>query len=145
QRGGVDGALFQCRGDVAPRDLLRYAADLGDDGAGESADPEFQATEIIHRLDLFPEPAAHLGAGATGGDADALVVLQEVVEQFSATAETQPGDMRPRVETERQRGAEGESGILAPVVIERRVAHLDGAVRDGIEHLQAGDDFARSK
>jgi hypothetical protein len=50
--------------------------------------------------------------------------------------------MRARVESERQRRAEGERGVLAPVIVERRVAHFDGAVRDRIEHLQARHDFA---
>jgi hypothetical protein len=50
--------------------------------------------------------------------------------------------MRPCVEAERQRGAEGERRILAPVIIQRGVAHLDRAIRHGIEHLQARHDFA---
>src|SRR2546429_3428177 len=49
--------------------------------------------------------------------------------------------MRERVEDERQRRAEGEGRGLAPVVIERGLAHLDGAVRHGVEHLQTGHDF----
>src|SRR5215470_7645643 len=54
----------------------------------------------------------------------------------------QPGDVRARVEAEWQRSAEGEGGVLAPVIVQRRVAHLDRAVPDRVEHLQAGDDFA---
>src|SRR5262245_31889382 len=50
--------------------------------------------------------------------------------------------MLSRIEAERQRRAEGEGGVLAPIVVQRRVADLDGAVGDSIEHLQAGDDFA---
>src|SRR5205814_1486560 len=88
-------ALFQRRIDIAACDLLRHAADLGDDGARETADAEFQASEIIHRLDLFPEPAAHLGACASGRNADALVFFQEVVEQFGAATELQPARRKP--------------------------------------------------
>src|SRR5450631_4172700 len=50
--------------------------------------------------------------------------------------------MLARVESERQRGAEGKCRILSPVIIQRGIAHLDGAVRHRVEHLQRGDDFA---
>ena len=102
----------------------------------------FRPLKSVHGLDLFPEPAAHLGARAAGRKTDALILLQEIVQHIHAAAEPQPGDMRARVETERQRCAEREGGVLAPVVIERGVAHFDGAVRDGVEHLQARHDFA---
>ncbi len=49
--------------------------------------------------------------------------------------------MLARVEAERQRSAEREGRILAPVIIKRRVAHLDGAVGNGVEHLQARHDL----
>src|SRR5450631_4349421 len=50
--------------------------------------------------------------------------------------------MLARVESERQRGAERKGRVLAPVIIQRGIAHLDGAVRYRVEHLQRGDDFA---
>src|SRR2546423_8782240 len=53
--------------------------------------------------------------------------------------------MLPRVETERQCGAECKCGVLAPIIIQRGVAHLDRAVRHGIEHLQTWNDFAGRK
>jgi hypothetical protein len=56
-----------------------------------------------------------------------------------------PGILLARVQAERQRGAEGESGILAEIIISRRVSHLDGAVLHGIEHLEARHDFAGGK
>jgi len=60
-----------------------------------------------------------------------------------AATEPQPGVHLPAVEPKRQRGAEGHRRILAPIVVHRRVAHLDRAVLDGVEHLQAGNDLAR--
>ena len=39
-------------------------AELAQDLAGEAADAELQALEIVERLDLLAEPAAHLRAGA---------------------------------------------------------------------------------
>ena len=72
----------------------------------------------------------------------AVVLLQQLVEQLGAAAEAQPRIHLPRVQAERQRGAEGERRVLAEVVVERGVAHLDRAVLHGVEHLQAGDDLA---
>src|SRR5438477_8961770 len=37
------------------------------------------------------------------------------------------------------------AGVLAPIIIQRGVAHLDRAVRHGIEHLQTWNDFAGRK
>ena len=46
------------------------------------------------------------------------------------------------IQPERQRCSERESRVLAKVVVQCRIAHLDGPILDGIEHLQAGDNFA---
>ena len=43
---------------------------------------------------------------------------------------------------ERHGRAEGEGRVLAEVVVGRGVAHLDGAVLHGVEHLQARHDLA---
>ena len=107
--------------------------------------PAKPSLEILHRLDLFAEPAAHLCAGRSRRNSDAAIFLEQVVEQLLPVAGEQPGNMLARVEAERQRRAEGEGRILAPVIIQRGVAHLDRSVRDGIQHLQAGDDFAGGK
>ncbi len=53
--------------------------------------------------------------------------------------------MLPRVESERQCRAECECRILAPIIVERRIAYLHGAVRHGVEHLQARNKFATGK
>jgi hypothetical protein len=66
--------------------LSCHATDLRNDGAGETANAEFEALEIFHRLDFLPEPAAHLGARAAGRNTDGVKFLQEVVEQFCAAA-----------------------------------------------------------
>jgi hypothetical protein len=74
--GGIDGALFQRRIDVAGGDLLRHHAELLQHPAGKSADAEFQALEIVDGVDLLAEPAAHLAGGVAGqqrGDVIALV------------------------------------------------------------------------
>ena len=53
--------------------------------------------------------------------------------------------MHAAVESERHRGAEGEGGVLAKIIVGRGVAHLDGAVLHGIGRLQARHDLARGK
>ena len=67
------------------------------------------------RLDLLAEPAAHLGAGVAGQQADDVVLG---VEGRSAGASPPPslppGVLHAGVEAERQRAAEGERRVLAP-------------------------------
>jgi hypothetical protein len=79
------------------------------------------------------------------GGARAIEFRQQIVEQRLAFAPQQPRYVLARIEPERQRGAEGECRVLAPIVIKRGVAHLDRAVRHGVEHLQTGYDFAGSE
>src|SRR3954447_7284018 len=66
--GGVDGALFQRRIDVAAGELLRHDADLLQNLSGDAADAEFEARHIRDRLDLLAEPTTHLGAGVAAGE-----------------------------------------------------------------------------
>src|ERR1700709_2828548 len=65
-----------------------------------------------------------------------LYSLSRVVEHVLPATEQQPRDVLAGVEPERQRCAEGKRRVLAPIIIQRRIAHLDGAVRNGREHLQ---------
>src|SRR3979411_57888 len=140
--GGINRALLERRVNIAGCDLLRRSADLRDDSAGKTPNPEFEALEVFGRLDLLAEPASHLRAGAAGRKYVTVWFLQEIVEHVLAAAEQQPRDMLASVEPERQRGAERERRVLAPIIVQRGVAHLDGAVRDRVEHLQAGYQFA---
>jgi len=55
----------------------------------------------------------------------------------------EPGVLLAGVEAEGHRRAEAEGRILAPVIVERGLAHLDRAVLRGVERLQAGNDFTR--
>jgi hypothetical protein len=66
----------------------------------------------------------------------------EVVHQLHAAAEIHPGGLHATVETERDRGAEGESRILAEIIVRRGVAHLDRAGLHGIGRLQTRHDLA---
>ncbi len=73
------------------------------------------------------------------------VDLISLRNQPLASAEQQPRDMLPRVEPERQTRAECKRRIFSPVIIQRRIAHLDRAVRNRVEHLQAGNQFTGGK
>src|SRR6202000_129133 len=109
--GRIDRAFFQRRIDVAAGKLLRHDADLLQYLAGDAADAALQAGEIADRLDLLAEPAAHLGAGVAAGKADHAVFLEELVAEFLAAALIPPGVLHARIEAERHRGVDRESGI----------------------------------
>ena len=102
----------------------------------------FRPLRSSTRVDLLAEPAAHLGAGIAARHAVDALRGVELVQQVDAAAVVQPGVLLARVEAERHRGAEGEGRVLAPVVVGGGVAHLDGAGRDRVRRLQAGDQFA---
>src|SRR5258708_4859731 len=139
----VDRALFERRVDVAARDLLRDHAELAEDHAAEPGDPELETLEVLDRLDLLAEPAAHLRAGVAGRDRVDVVVLEEVRQQLAAAAEGLPRRLLARVEAERNGAVEAEGRVLADVVVARRMAELDRAGLDGIENLQARHQLAR--
>ena len=86
-------------------------------------------------------PAAHLAAGIAGRQAFHVELAPERVDQLRALAIVEPGILLTGVEPERG-GAEQRPGrILPDIVIIGRVAHLDGAVLYGVEHLQCGHDL----
>ena len=66
--GRIEGAALQRRIDVAGRDLLRHDAELRQHLAAEAADAELEALQVIDRVDLLAEEAAHLGAGIAAGE-----------------------------------------------------------------------------
>ena len=100
--------------------------------------PDRSATLLISLLNQPPICAPVLAAMVP----IAVVLRQQLVHQFMAAAEAEPRIHLPGVQSERQRRAVGERRILAPVVIERGVAHLDGAALHGVEHLQSRHDLA---
>src|SRR5690606_8781048 len=101
-----------------------------------------ETLEVVDRLDLLAEPAAHLATGVAGRDVDHVEVLVELPGQLEAAAVDHPGVLLARVHAERNGAGEGEGRILAEVVVGRGVAALHGAVLHGVEHLQPADDLA---
>src|SRR5262249_13634621 len=100
---------------------------------------------VVETFDLLAEPAAHLACRVAGRHPPAIVGLEEVVHQLNPATVELPGLLLTRVEPKGQSRAEGESGILAEIVIGRGMAHLDRAVLHGVQHLQAGHDLARGE
>ena len=82
---------------------------------------------------------ASLFAGQVVDDA---VILVELAHQLEATPVVIPGVLLAGVEPERDRGAEGESLILAEVVVRGGMPALDGTGLHGVHHLQSADDLA---
>src|SRR5581483_6452998 len=138
---GIERSLLERGIDIAGRELLRDQSELGHNRAGETADAHFQSLEVVGRFDLLAEPAAHLSAGIGRSEANAIEVLEQVVEQLLAAAMAQPGNHLTRIQSERQCRSECERRILSEIVIKRRIAHLDGAIADRIKDLQAGNNF----
>src|SRR5471030_2741619 len=140
--GRIDGPLLERRIDVARAELLRYRAHLGDHGPGESADAHLEALPIGRRLHLLAEPAAHLRAGVAAGDVVDAVALVELAQQLESAAEELPRGHLAGVEAEGNGGAQGKRGILAPIVVRRGVAALDGSALHVVEYLQGRNDLA---
>src|SRR5262249_11241403 len=86
----VDGALFERGIDVAGRKLLRGHAELINDFARESPDPELQALQILHLFDFLAKPATHLAARITHWDAVAIEAREYLLQQIVAAAMHEP-------------------------------------------------------
>ena len=108
----VERALFQRRIDIAGGDLLRDHAHLADDAAGEAADAELEALQVIDARDLLAEPAAHLAAGVAHLDDVRVVLGEQLLDQFEAAAVLIPGLAHAGVEAERDAGGEREAVSL---------------------------------
>jgi hypothetical protein len=111
--------------------------------AGESADAHLQALQVVDRLliSLRNQPPIWRRC-CRPGNADDVELLVELVHQVVPPPWYIQAFCMRCIEAERHRGAEGEGRVLADIVVGRGVAHLDRAVGDRVERLQAGHDFA---
>ena len=141
--GCVDGAALEGRIDVAAGHLLRDDAELLHDLTGDAGDAHLQALQILNRLDLLAEPAAHLGAGIAAGKRIEVVLGHELVHEADAAAVVIPGIELAGIEGERERGRRSEGRVLADIVIGGRMGHLDRPARHRIGRLEGADDLAR--
>src|SRR6185369_97139 len=71
-----------------------------------------------------------------------IVSGEEFVQHLLATADKPPGVLQTRIEAEGNAGRKGEGRVLAPVVIKRGLAHLDGSVSHFVHHLQGREQLA---
>src|SRR5690606_27650589 len=121
---------------------LRNHAEPREHMSAHPADAELQALEVLDRVDLLTEPAAHLGAGVAHHDAVDIELAERLVDDLPTATEVPPGVLVTRIEAEGQAGAESKRRLLADVEIDRRLSTFDGPHRDRIECLQPGDDLA---
>src|SRR5690606_3709060 len=125
---GIDGAPFKGWINVTGRNLLRHDAELREHVPTHAANAELEPLKILDTLDFFPEPAAHLGPRIAHHNSDDVEVGQRLVDDFIAAVEMQPGVLMARIEAKRNAGAEGKSGLLTDVEIDRCLGAFDRAI-----------------
>ncbi len=140
--GGVDGAGLQGGVDIAPGDVLDADPQLGHDPTAHAGDAHLEPLERGEIGDLALEPAAHLDAGVSGGQAAHAEVGVQSVHQVQAATFQQPGVLLAGGQAEGDAGVKGQGGVLAQVVVARALSDLDGALLDGVEHLEGWDQLA---
>ena len=140
--GRINRAFLERGIDVGAADELRHNAELCKHQPGHAADAHLHALQVGDGLDLFAEPAAHLAAGVARENRLHPVLFHERLQRLLTAAVIPPGIRLPRVRAEAYGAGKRERRILAEVVVERRVAELDGACLHCIEHLQRRHDFA---
>src|SRR5260370_17753163 len=110
---------------AARRVLLGQEAALLTPPSGKTADAEFQATQIGNRLDLLPEPAAHLAIRVAGQQRSHVVALVDFVKQVFAATQQEPALIEARVGPKRQRVADCEGTFLAELVVLTGIPHFN--------------------
>ena len=109
---------------------------------GNAADPQLEARQSSHGLDLLAKPTAHLCAGVAARKSDDAEFLEELVRKFIAAALKQPGILLTRIEPERNGREDREGGILSDIIVRSGVTHLDRIVGRRVERLQCGNDLS---
>src|SRR3546814_3915945 len=129
--------------DVCSSDLVDdVGARSFEDRAAEAGNAHLEALEVLQRADLLVEPAASLDAGVAGDEELAAQLLVDLFGDLQAAAELHPGVLFLGVEAKGHGGEELGGRDLAYPVVRGAVAHLDGAVGDGIHGLEGRDDLA---
>src|SRR5690349_22194857 len=143
--GRIDRALLERGINVTAGNLLWDETELLQCLAGPASDPHLEAFEVVDRLDLLAEPATHLTTGIAAHHARQIVLLGELIHQLEAIAIVVPRVLLAGVETEWKGAEQRPNRVLAEIIIGCSVTGLDGAVRGGVENLQARNDLAGSK
>ena len=142
--GRVDRAGLERGEDLAAGQRDRRAACLGERLAADAGDAHLEALEVVDRVDLAPEPAAHLRAGVAARRRDDPERLVGLLPELEPTAEVEPRIHFLRREPEGDGREERSGRDLALPVVGRTVPHLRGATRDRVEHLEGGYKLVRS-
>jgi len=140
--GAINRAAFQRGIDIASANLLRHNAKAAQNIAGKATHAEFQAAQILNRIDFLAEPAAHLAGRAAKGEGPHAKRAIEIIDQLMAAAIAEPGIILPLIEAEGQARFEHEAGVLAEVIISRVLPGFHRAILHRVIHLQRGYDFA---
>src|SRR5215469_12390984 len=102
--GGIERALLQRCIDFATRELAGNDAELLHDTPGKAADAHPKAIELVRKLELFAEPAAHLATGIAARERVDIVFSVKLVHQVDPAAAIHPGVLHAAVWTERNPG-----------------------------------------
>ena len=143
--GAINRAAFQRRIDIAGANLLRHNAKPAQDIACKATHAEFQAAQILNRVDFLAEPTTHLAGRATKGEGPDAKRAVEFIDQFMATAIAEPGIILALIQAEGQARFKDEARVLAEMVIGRVLAAFHRAILHRIINLQGGHDFARGE
>ena len=140
---GIERAGRQRRHHLAACRLLGHGTEFLQDPSRETPRPDLEPGEVGGGLDVVAKETAHLGSGIAGRKGQHAVVREERIGEVVAAPVEREGSLLARIHTERERGRDCESGILAILVIERRLAGFDGPGLNGIEGLEPRHDIAR--
>ena len=138
----IEHALFHRGVDVAACNLLRDRTQLRIDLSQEAGCPDPQSLQVGRGTDLFPEPAAHLGAGVARRNLHNAELAIDLAHQVHAAAIVQPRIVLTRSHSERNARVEDNRRLLADVIEAGSVSTLDRCVLHGIEDLKRRHDFA---
>ena len=110
--------------------------------ASKTADAEFQALHVFHRLDFFTVPAAHLSACVAHWEVNHVVLSVKLTHQLAAVAFVHPSCHLTAVQTKRNGTTQSKCFVLTEEVVRGSVSHLNGAVLYAINHAECRHQFA---
>jgi hypothetical protein len=138
----VDHAPLEGGVDLGGRGDDRRAARLGDDLAAEARDAHLDPLVVIDRVDLLPEPPAHLRGHRRARARHEVEGGVGLLPELEAVALLIPGGHALGVHPERDGHEPLERRLLRRPVGRDGPEGLDGALRGGVEALERRHDLA---
>ena len=139
---GVDRAGDEVFVDLATGKRNGRRAQLGQDLSALARDTHLEALEVLGRVDLLVEPAAHLDARIAGRHRLDAEAVAEFVPQLLAAAILAPCVDLGRRQAERNSRKGGPAGVLADPVIVGADIGLGVARCDFVEGVERTDALA---